>query len=82
MVLKAVKDLDIDLGRSYLVGDSEKDVELAQALDMKSVRISKGRSTISVSDNLEWTPNRPISVKTLGEAVQWILHDLKKSTRS
>ena len=82
MVLKAVKDLDIDLGRSYLVGDSEKDIELAQSLDMKSVRISKGRSTISVSDNLEWTPDQPISVKTLGEAVQWILHDLKKSPSS
>ena len=82
MVLKAVKDLDIDLGRSYLVGDSEKDIELAQSLDMKSVRISKGRSTISGSDNLEWTPDQPISVKTLGEAVQWILHDLKKSPSS
>ncbi|MEK6570598.1 MAG: HAD family hydrolase, partial [Bacteroidota bacterium] len=42
MVLKAVKDLSIDLADYYFVGDSDKDVELARSLGLKCVRISGG----------------------------------------
>jgi histidinol-phosphate phosphatase family protein len=76
MVLKAVKDLKIDLSRSYLVGDSRKDVELAQSLRMKCIRISKEGSAFSPSKREECTGENPISAKSLREAVNRILYDL------
>jgi D-glycero-D-manno-heptose 1,7-bisphosphate phosphatase len=79
MVRKAVKDLKIDLSVSYLVGDSEKDVELARSVKVKCVRVSQN-STMKLSRrNVEWTSEKPLSVVSLRKAVDFILHDLKKS---
>jgi D-glycero-D-manno-heptose 1,7-bisphosphate phosphatase len=82
MVLKAKKDLKIDLTQSYLVGDSKKDVELARSVKVKCVRILKKASQRPSSVDREWTLERPISARTLRDAVDHILQDLKKSTRS
>jgi len=82
MVLKAKKDLKIDLSRSYLVGDSKKDVELARSVNVKCVRIQRNPSLKLSSRDQGWTPKRPISARTLREAVEHILHDLNKSARS
>jgi histidinol-phosphate phosphatase family protein len=80
MVLRAVKDLKIDLSRSYLIGDSEKDVELARVVKVKCVRILKKALEKPSSVDWEWAPERPISGRTLREAVDHVLQDLKKST--
>ena len=77
MVLKAVKDLKIDLTRSYLIGDSEKDVELARLVKVKCVRIPKKALEKPSSVDREWTPERPILGRSLREAVNHILDDLK-----
>ncbi|MEK6570649.1 MAG: HAD hydrolase-like protein, partial [Bacteroidota bacterium] len=69
----------IDLARSYFVGDSDKDIELARSLGLKCVRISGGSRHIEPSENFEWTAERTILAKRLREAVDHILRDLKKS---
>jgi D-glycero-D-manno-heptose 1,7-bisphosphate phosphatase len=82
MVLKAVKDLKIDLARSYFVGDSEKDVELAQSLAIKCIRITERTSHCTRVEGQGWTKKNPISARSLLEAVNYILHDLEESPGS
>jgi D-glycero-D-manno-heptose 1,7-bisphosphate phosphatase len=82
MVLKAVKDLKIDLSRSYLVGDSEKDVNLAQSLAIKCIRITDGTSHCTCVEGRGWTKKSPILARSLLEAVNYILHGLKESPGS
>jgi D-glycero-D-manno-heptose 1,7-bisphosphate phosphatase len=42
MVLRAVKELNIDLRRSYLIGDRYKDIEFADKLNLKSGLVMTG----------------------------------------
>lgn len=79
MVREAVKDLKIDLSLSYFVGDSDKDVELARSVKMKCVRITEKSSRRRASDEAPWTPDYPLSAKSLREAVDRILQDIQKS---
>lgn len=63
LALKAISDLDIDVGRSFVVGDSESDVEMGCQLGCKTIQI--------LSD-------KPISEKSsflftnIYEAADWI----------
>jgi len=82
MVLKAKKDLKIDLLQSYFAGDSKKDVELAQSLAIKCIRITEGTSHCTRVEGQGWTKKNPISARSLLEAVNYILHDLKESPGS
>lgn len=42
MALAAARDLNIDLGRSWMIGDSTADVALAQAAGMRSILVATG----------------------------------------
>ena len=43
MIKKACKDFEIDLTRSFIIGDDDKDIKLAKNVNVKSIRIrSKG----------------------------------------
>lgn len=69
MILRAIKDfrdcnMEVDLERSYVVGDSEKDILSAKALGIKSIKIG------------EYLPEADINKKNLLEAVETIIgHD-------
>lgn len=54
MLLKAAKDYNIDLSQSYMVGDSENDVEAGNAAGCKSVLLGNECSTLKefVEDNI------------------------------
>ena len=80
MVLRAAKDLDIDLSSSYVVGDSDKEVELARSLGIKCIRISATDSNPSSSKRSPWSPDQPIVARSLGEAAQYILRDIERSS--
>jgi D-glycero-D-manno-heptose 1,7-bisphosphate phosphatase len=43
LVLQAVRKWHIDLKRSFLIGDSEIDAELAQACNVSFIRVDEGR---------------------------------------
>jgi histidinol-phosphate phosphatase family protein len=81
MVLQATKDLGIDLERSYFVGDSQKDIELARSLGMKCARVTGSRPHGIHSERGAWMKSVPISVGTLLEGVAHILDDLRSSPR-
>ena len=82
MVLKAMRDLQIDLTSSYVVGDSEKEVELARSLEMKCVQISEKIPGKPSTKGHGWTFKWPVRAQSLHEAVSYISQDLKESLPS
>ena len=76
LVDRAVGDLGLDPSRAYVVGDQNRDMELARKIGARSVLVTTGPTsqealTLSKSNGL-----RPDRVATgLGEAVDWILED-------
>jgi histidinol-phosphate phosphatase family protein len=76
MVLKAKKDIKIDLSRSYLVGDSSKDMDLAQLVGVKGIRITARSSRRRATDDVQWTSDHPLFAASLREAVGRILEDI------
>jgi D-glycero-D-manno-heptose 1,7-bisphosphate phosphatase len=66
MILDAARELAIDLGKSYLVGDRWRDVEAAQAAGCRAMFIDYGYS--------EKMPDKPyVAVNSLAEAARSIL---------
>ena len=66
MLLRAARELDIDLSRSWMVGDRWRDIEAGKRAGCKTVFVSAGYS--------ERPPDAPdLTVRDLGEAVPWIL---------
>ncbi|MER3446959.1 MAG: Clp protease [Candidatus Dadabacteria bacterium] len=69
MILRAIKDfrdcnMEVDLERSYVVGDSEKDILSAKALGIKSIKVG------------EYLPEADMNKRDLLEAVETIIgHD-------
>jgi len=66
MILRAIKDfrdhnIEIDLERSYVIGDSEKDIASAKALGIKTIKIG------------EYSPEADINKRDLLEAVEAII---------
>ncbi|MFQ5693269.1 MAG: D-glycero-alpha-D-manno-heptose-1,7-bisphosphate 7-phosphatase [Nitrospinota bacterium] len=75
---RAARDLGLDLGRSYVVGDRGTDLELARRIGARCVLVLTGYG------RGEWTWNRsrwaapPDAVaEDLAEAARWILSDMK-----
>jgi len=66
MILDAARELHIDLGKSWLVGDRWRDVEAAQAAGCQALFIDYAYS--------ERVPEKPyVAVNSLAEAAQFIL---------
>lgn len=66
MILRAIKDfkdydMEVDLERSYVISDSEKDIILAKAVGLKAIKIG------------EYSPIADITKKNLLEAARAIL---------
>lgn len=73
MIDQAVRELEIDLSRSYLIGDHAKDMELAKRVGAKRVWVTTsehGELARSESDEAA-----TVVVPSLDEAVTWILAD-------
>ncbi|MEQ1656398.1 MAG: lipopolysaccharide heptosyltransferase II [Nitrospira sp.] len=73
MVDQAVRELEIDLSRSYLIGDHAKDMELAKRVGAKRVWVTTsehGAGALSESGE-----DAAVVVPSLENAVTWILAD-------
>ena len=70
LVLQAVKEYDIDLQRSFVVGDLPMDIGLAKGVGSKSVLIRREPSDEHI-DFQECAPD--YTVTNLGQAADWIL---------
>jgi D-glycero-D-manno-heptose 1,7-bisphosphate phosphatase len=74
MLLDAARRHDLDLPRSYVVGDRWRDIEAGQAAGVRTVFVDRGYD--------ERRPQDPDAVVAdLTEATVWILADAKGQTR-
>ena len=71
LLLMAAEDLDIDLERSYMVGDMPKDVETARKVGAKGILVKTGYGSQQAAEEV-----RPdYLAEDLLDAVNWILKD-------
>jgi len=72
LFFKAVEELDIDLRRSYFIGDKETDIEAGWRVECKTILVLTGHGQKTW---INWSvPFRPYHVaRNLEEAVMWIL---------
>jgi heptosyltransferase II len=82
MVERAVSELQLDLRRSYMIGDHARDVQLAQRVGAKAILITSGSVDQQALDRLQAEQVMPDTVaKSMAEAVDWILADAAKSAK-
>lgn len=79
MAVQAAKDLNIDLKRSYVVGDSIRDYKMGYNFGGKGILVLTGHGKKQVQ-NIKNEKQKPLSVsKNLYDAVKVILNDYKKN---
>jgi histidinol-phosphate phosphatase family protein len=54
MVLQATREHDIDLSRSFLIGDKEIDVECAHNVGVRAIRVRTGFDQMTDGSGAEW----------------------------
>lgn len=79
LLLRAAKELEIDLARSYVVGDRWSDIRTAAACNAKGILVMTGYGR----GELQYLgPVQKVSAchlaENLTDAVQWIIADLEK----
>jgi D-glycero-D-manno-heptose 1,7-bisphosphate phosphatase len=79
LLLRAARDLDLDLTRSYLVGDRFNDIETAANAGVKGILVLTGYGLGELEFIGDQAPARPVYVaRDLLDAAEWILEDLKE----
>ena len=82
MVERAVSELQLDLRRSYLIGDHARDIQLANRVGAKAILITTALVDAQALDMLKAERAMPDAVaKSMAEAVDWILDDAAKSAK-
>ena len=56
LILQAVRDFDIDLGQSLMIGDSKKDIQAAKIVNCKGILLGKDESLLQKLENF-WLRN-------------------------
>ena len=80
MVERAVSELQLDLRRSYLIGDHARDIQLANRVGAKAILITTALVDAQALDMLKAEQAMPDAVaKSMAEAVDWILADAKRT---
>jgi len=70
MLKKAQKDLDLDLSKSFMVGDKATDIEAGKSAGTKTVLVTTGKGA-KEKDRLQNQPDHIAA--NLKQAVSWIL---------
>jgi D-glycero-D-manno-heptose 1,7-bisphosphate phosphatase len=76
MLLRAARDLGIDLGQSYLIGDTRKDMQAALKAGVKAVLVRTGYGRAAEAERADVAPN--YVADDILEAVKWIMQDRHK----
>ena len=80
MVERAVSELQLDLRRSYLIGDHARDIQLANRVGAKAILLTSALVDVQALDRLKAEQSMPDAVaKSMSEAVDWILEDAAKT---
>ena len=78
LIQQAARDLDLDLARSYAVGDRYRDVETAANAGVQGILVLTGYGQGEYDYLGAAQKVQPVRVSLdLGDAVRWILQDLK-----
>ncbi|HBC73934.1 MAG: D,D-heptose 1,7-bisphosphate phosphatase [Candidatus Wallbacteria bacterium GWC2_49_35] len=81
MILKAKDDFNIDLTRSYMVGDKISDVEFGLKLGLKSVMVMTGYGIGEYEhQRQDWKVTPDFMAGDLLDAVKWIIEDIRRSS--
>ena len=76
---QAARDLDLDLSRSYLVGDRYNDIQTAANAGAKGILVLTGYGRGELEFLQDKAPAQPVYVaQDLADAAAWILEDLQK----
>lgn len=79
MLLRAAREMDINLAQSYIIGDRYNDMEAGKKAGVKGVLVKTGFGESSLQDDGPDRPtpqNQPDFIATdILEAVRWILKD-------
>jgi len=79
MVERAVSELQLDLRRSYLIGDHARDIQLAHRVGAKAILLTPALVDAQALARLKVEQAMPDAVaKSMAEAVDWILEDAAK----
>lgn len=70
----AAAEFELDLGRSYVVGDQPSDMELAAKIGARGLRLDPQRTSKRIESGI-------VEVRDLWEAAQWIVRDLRENKR-
>jgi heptosyltransferase-2 len=82
MVERAVSELQLDLRRSYLIGDHARDIQLAHRVGAKAILLTPALVDAQSLDRLKVEQAMPdVVAKSMAEAVDWILKDAAKSAK-
>lgn len=82
MVERARSELQLDLRRSYLIGDHARDMQLAKRVGAKAILLTTALVDEQALEMLEAEQAMPDAVATsMPEAVDWILEDAVKSEK-
>jgi len=74
MLIRASEELDVDLSRSYMVGDMAKDMELAKRVGARGILVRTGYGKSVISSDI-----KPVYVARDDlDAVNWIMKDREK----
>jgi heptosyltransferase-2 len=83
MVERAVSELQLDLRRSYLIGDHARDIQLAKRVGAKAILLTASLVDTEVLERLKVEQAMPDAMaKSMTEAVDWILADAAKSAKT
>jgi len=82
MVERARSELQLDLRRSYLIGDHARDIQLAKRVGAKGILLTTDLVDAKALDALQGAEAMPDAVAaSMAEAVDWILEDAEKSEK-
>ena len=73
MLLKAAEEMDIDLSRSYMVGDMPKDIQAAMRAGVKGILVRTG-----YGENVTSAGSPVYIARDILDAVNWIMKDQKE----
>jgi D-glycero-D-manno-heptose 1,7-bisphosphate phosphatase len=76
LLLQAALDLNLDLSRSYMVGDKDTDLEAGYAAGCRAVLVRTGFGEATYRSLTTQSRQPHYIATTLIEAVQWIKHEV------
>jgi heptosyltransferase-2 len=82
MVERAVSELQLDLQRSYMIGDHARDIQLAHRVGAKAILLTPEPVDAQMLERFKVEQAMPDAMaKSMAEAVDWIFTDAVKSAK-